>query len=113
MIRIYHNPKCSKSREGLGIIEESGMDFEVVNYMNEPISEEELSSIINLLKIKPMDLVRKNEAIWKEKYQSKKLSGKKLIRVLAKNPQLIERPIVINGSKAVIGRPPVLIKDIL
>ncbi len=106
MIKIYHNNRCSKSRQGLQILEESGKDFEIVKYLENIPSQEELSEIIELLGIKPIELVRKNEAIWKEDYKGKELTDTEVIAAMVKNPKLIERPIIINGDKAVIGRPP-------
>ena len=113
MIQIYHNPRCSKSREGLTLLEESGKDFEVIHYMQEPLEKENLKKIILTLKMDPIDLVRKNETVWKENYQDKSLTDDQILDAMVQNPQLIERPIVVNGDKAVIGRPPVLIKDLL
>ena len=113
MIKIYHNPRCSKSREGFSLLENSGKDFEVVKYLDEPISEEKLKDIIALLGIKPINLVRKSEAIWKSDYKTKELSDNDVIKAMVKHPKLIERPIVINGKKAVIGRPPTNILDII
>ena len=113
MIQIYHNPRCSKSREGLSILEESGKDFEVIPYMQESLNAEDLKKIILTLGMDPIDLVRKNEAVWKENYRDKILTDDQIIEAMVENPQLIERPVVVNGNKAVIGRPPVLIKDIL
>src|SRR5690606_20143107 len=112
-IQIYHNPRCSKRREGLSILEESGKDFEIIDYMNEKVSETDLRELIQKLNIKPIELVRKNEEIWKENYKNKNLTDAEIIKAMSENPKLIERPIVINKGKAVIGRPPVLIKDIL
>ena len=105
MITIYHNPRCSKSRQGLQLLEESGKEFEVVKYLEITPTEKELADIIYLLGIKPIELVRKNEAIWKENYKGKELSDQEIIKAMVQNPKLIERPIVINGNKAVIGRP--------
>ncbi|MEM5566277.1 arsenate reductase (glutaredoxin) [Psychroserpens sp. AS72] len=113
MITILHNPRCSKSREGLNVLENSGKDFEVIKYLDEPISEEELKNIIALLKIKPIELVRKNEAIWKSDFKGKPLTDAQIIKAMVTHPKLIERPIVINGKKAVIGRPSQNILDIL
>lgn len=113
MIKIYHNNRCSKSRCGIEILEESGRDFEVVKYLDNIPSKKELKTIINLLGIKPIDLVRKNEAIWKSDFKGKTLSDTDIIEAMANHPKLIERPIVINGNKAVIGRPPERILDIL
>ena len=112
-MKIYHNPRCGKSREGLSILQESKLPFEIINYLETPLSKKELSKIIKLLGISPIDLVRKNEAVWKENYNEKKLSNAEIITAMVENPKLIERPIVVNNDKAVIGRPPELIKSIL
>lgn len=113
MIEIYHNSRCSKSREGLQILEEAGQEFKIVDYMKEKLSVNELKDLIKKLKIQPMDLVRKNESIWKENFKGKDLTDEEIIRAMAEFSNLIERPIVVKNGKAVIGRPPSLIKDIL
>lgn len=113
MITIYHNPRCSKSRQGLAFLEQSGKPFEVVKYLDTPISEAELKVIIKKLGIKPIDLVRKNEAVWKSDYKSKTLSDDDIIKAILTHPKLIERPIIINGEQAVIGRPTENILQIL
>lgn len=113
MIKIYHNPRCRKSREGLSLLEASGKEFEVVKYLEDVPSEKELRDIIDLLGISPIDLVRKNESIWKENYKGKTLTDDEVVKALAENPKLIERPIIIAGKKAVIGRPPENIKSVL
>ena len=113
MIKIYHNPRCRKSREGLEIIKESGKDFEIVEYLKNVPTKEELISIIKTLNISPTELVRKNETVWKEDYKGKSLSEGKIIEAMIQNPKLIERPIVINQNKAVVGRPPENIKTII
>ena len=113
MIKIYHNNRCSKSRQGLQLLEESGKKFEVVKYLENIPTKEELISIIEKLQIKPIDLVRKNEAIWKENFKGKELSDSEVISAMAQYPKLIERPIVINGNKAAIGRPLENITNIL
>lgn len=113
MIKIYHNPRCTKSRQGLEIVENSGKPFEIIKYLDEHLSAKALKEIINLLGIKPIDLVRKNEAIWKSNYKGKTLNDAQIIDAMVKNPKLIERPIVIRGNKAVIGRPPELILNII
>ncbi|WP_298366553.1 arsenate reductase (glutaredoxin) [uncultured Lutibacter sp.] len=112
-MKIYHNPRCSKSRQGLNILEESKFDFEIIKYLDNPISAEELKEIVKLLNISPIQLVRKNETVWKENYKGKELSDEQIINAMVENPKLIERPIVINNGKAVIGRPPEIIKTIL
>ena len=113
MIIIYHNPRCSKSRETLEILETKKADYKVIKYMDIPLSAEKLGKIIKILKISPEELVRKNEKIWKENFKDLEFTDVELIQVMAKYPQLIERPIVINGDKAVIGRPPKRILDII
>lgn len=112
-IKIYHNPRCRKSREGLQLLENSNQSFEIIKYLDNPLTSDELTSIINLLNIQPIDLVRKNEAIWKEKFKGKSLSNDAIIKAMVDYPKLIERPIVTKGNKAVVGRPPELIKTLL
>lgn len=112
-MKIYHNPRCSKSRQGLAILEASNFNFETIKYLDVKISKPELEEIIQLLGIAPIDLIRKNEAIWKENFKGKKLTNDEIILAMVENPKLIERPIVINNGKAVIGRPPEIIKTIL
>lgn len=113
MITIYHNPRCSKSRQALEILKNSGKDFEIVKYLNDPLSEEKLKQIIAMLKIAPIALVRQNEAIWKSDYKGKDLSNDEIISAMAKHPKLIERPIVLHKDKAIIGRPPAAITTLL
>lgn len=113
MIQIYHNTRCSTSRQGLEFVKDSGKDFEVIEYMKNPLQKEELKDLIQKLKISPIDLIRKKESVWKENYEGKDLSDDELIGLMIEFPNLMERPIVINGQKAVVGRPPALIKDIL
>lgn len=113
MIKIYHNNRCSKSRNGLKLLEESGEKFQIINYLETVPTYTELKKIIDLLGISPIELVRKNESIWKENYKNKTLSDSELITIMIENPKLIERPIIINGNKAVIGRPTEKIIDIL
>ncbi len=105
-IKIYHNPRCSKSRQGLQILKDKGVDFEIVQYLKTPPTKEELKEIIKKLDIKPIDLVRKNEKIWKENYKGKELTDDEIIEAMVKFPKLIERPIVVKEDKAVLGRPP-------
>ena len=113
MIKIYHNTRCKKSREGLEILEESGQKFKIVEYLKTTLSFNELKSIINLLDITPIELIRKNEAIWKDHYKGKILDDDEIIYLMIEYPKLIERPIVINKQKAIIGRPPEDIKQVL
>ena len=105
MIKIYHNPRCRKSREGLQLLKESKQGYKIIEYLKETPSFDELKSIINLLGITPLELIRKNESIWKKNYKGKELTNDEVIRAMTEHPKLIERPIVINKEKAVIGRP--------
>ncbi len=113
MITIYHNPRCQKSREGLKFLQQSGQDFKVIEYLKAPFSEEELRSILSKLQIKPLDLIRKNEAIWKSDFRGKPLTDNQIIQAMLHYPKLIERPIIANETLAIIGRPVDKIQDIL
>lgn len=110
---IYHNPRCSKSREALCMLEEQGENVKIVKYLDDVPSIKQLEDLIKMLGIKPIQLVRINEAIWKENYKGKELSDAEVIQAMHENPRLIERPIVVKDGKASIGRPPSLILDIL
>ncbi len=112
-ITIYHNNRCSKSRCALGILEEKGVDFEVREYLKEVPTVEELSVVLKKLGIKPEDLVRKNEAIYKDNYKGKTFSEEEWLQILTENPKLIQRPIVIKGDKAVIARPAEKLDEVL
>ncbi|RRQ48771.1 arsenate reductase (glutaredoxin) [Maribacter algicola] len=113
MIKIYHNPRCRKSREGLEILENSGKEFEVIKYMEEVPSKEELRKVLHCLGITAENLVRKNEAVWKEKYRNRLLTQEEILDAMIENPKLIERPIVIKNNTAIIGRPPENIKNLI
>lgn len=103
--KIYHNPRCRKSREGLQLLEEKGIEFEIIKYVDTPPSRAELKRILDLLEMQPMDLIRTNEKIWKENFKGRKLGDEELIQAMHQHPKLIERPIVIHQNKAVVGRP--------
>ena len=105
MIKIYHNPRCRKSREGLALLESKNVEFEIVKYLENPIDFDELKGIIDLLDISPIELVRKTEKIWKDNFKGKDLSDSEIIKAMVDYPKLIERPIVVSENKAVIGRP--------
>lgn len=112
-MKIYHNPRCSKSRESLHLLEEKGVKVKVIHYLKTPPTREELEEIIQKMGIQPLDLIRKNEAIFKENYKGKILSDNDWIEAMMAHPKLIERPIFVNGKKAIIGRPPSLVLTIL
>lgn len=113
MITVYHNPRCSKSREGLALVQSSGKDFFVREYLKTPLSEDELQKLIEKLGISPRDLVRANEEIWKKEFKNKELSSEDIMSALIKYPKLIERPIIENEDKAVVGRPSSKISELL
>ncbi len=113
MTKIFHNPRCSKSRQTLQLLEDKNESVEVVEYLNSPPTVSELKDIVNLLGIKPEQLLRKGEAIFKEEFKGKELSDDEWIEAMVANPKLIERPIVIKNGKAALGRPPENVLDIL
>ena len=104
-MKIYHNPRCRKSREGVKYLESKKINFEVIDYIKNNLSSEQIRNILKKLQLKPIELVRKNEAIWKEKYKGKDFSDEQLIKILSNEPKLIERPIIVSEKLAVIGRP--------
>ena len=105
-MKIYHNPKCSKSRQTLALVEEKTKSIEIVEYLKNPLSAEEITVLLSQINIKPIELVRTQETTWKENYKGKELTETEIINAMAENPKLIERPIVVKNNKAVIGRPP-------
>ncbi|MEX0313921.1 MAG: arsenate reductase (glutaredoxin) [Allomuricauda sp.] len=113
MIKIYHNPRCTKSRQGLEYLEKAGVEFEVVRYLDTIPTKDELKQIIEYLGITPEELVRKNEKVWKENYKGKTLSDDDIVNAMIENPKLIERPIIIKDKKAVIARPTENIDELL
>lgn len=107
MTTIYHNPRCSKSRATLELLESQGIDAEIILYLEQPPDATTLSSIIEKLGCSVKDIIRKGENIYSELGLSEKtLSDEELIDIVTKNPKLLERPIVVNGDKAAVGRPP-------
>jgi len=110
---IYHNPRCSKSRQTLQLIEEKGITPEVVLYLNDIPSKSDLKTILKKLNISAEQLIRKGEKDYKENFKGKDLSEDEWIDAMIKFPKLIERPIVVKGEKAVIGRPPESVLEII
>lgn len=105
MTIIYHNPRCSKSRNALALLKEKNEEIEIIEYLKTSPTTEELTKVIELLGISPLELIRTNEKTFKENYQNTNLSDEEWIEVMVKNPILIERPVVIKGDQAAIGRP--------
>jgi len=112
-MKIYHNPRCSKSRQGLSILKDANVEFEIIEYLKTPLSKKEITEIVGKLNIDPIDLIRKNETDWKENFKGKEMTNEQVIDAMVAYPKLIERPIVIQGNKAVIGRPPEKIVSLL
>ena len=113
MMKIYHNPRCTKSRQTLELIRTAGIEPEIIEYLNDVPSEAELKELIALLGIKPYDLLRRGEADFKDHFKGKDLSDDEWIAAMVKYPKLIERPIVVKQKKAVLGRPPENVKTLL
>jgi len=113
MIKIYHNPRCRKSRETLEIIRQAGHEPQIIEYLQNPPSETELKDMLEKMGKKPEEIIRKGEDIFKTNFKGKSLSDDEWITVLVENPKLIERPVVVNGEKVTLGRPPENVKLIL
>ena len=113
-VKIYHNPRCSKSRQTLSILQEHGLQPQIIEYLQHPPSKAQLKQILSLLGMQPRDLMRKKEPEYKQ-YQldDPQLNDEQLIEAMIQHPKLIERPIVVNGGKAVLGRPPENVLEIL
>ena len=112
--KYYHNPRCSKSRQGLEVLEKRNVSFEIVEYLKSGISQSEFLDIIKKSGLKPLDgLVRTKESLFKELgLKGKDLTSKEWAKVISENPKLLERPILVTDRKAVIGRPPENFKNI-
>ncbi len=110
---IYHNPKCTKSRATLALLQERGIEPTVIEYLKTPPTAPELKAIIGKLGITPEQLVRKGENVYKEKFAGQKLTDAQWVEAMVNNPILIERPIVVSGKRAVLGRPPENVGELL
>lgn len=110
---IYHNPRCGKSRATLALLEEAGIEPRIIEYLKTPPSAAELKALIGKLGIEPEQLVRKGEDVYKAKYAGRKLTDAQWIQAMVEDPILIERPIVVQGARAVLGRPPENVKELL
>jgi arsenate reductase len=112
-VTIYHNPKCTKSRGTLALLQERGIEPRIVEYLKSTPTAAELRAIVDKLGIKPEQLVRRGEDIYKSKYAGKTLTDAQWIEAMVRDPILIERPIVVRGNRAVIGRPPENVQQLL
>ncbi|WP_258103644.1 arsenate reductase (glutaredoxin) [Marinoscillum sp. MHG1-6] len=113
MITIYHNPRCMKSRETLALLEEKSEEIKIVEYLKEPPTKQQLKEILAMLGISPAKLIRKTEPDYKNNFKGKDLTDEQWIDAMLEYPKLIERPIVIKGKKAALGRPPEQVLEIL
>ena len=104
MLQVLHNPRCGKSRNCLAFLNDSAKKYEIINYLEKPLTAAELKALLKKLDLKPIAIVRQKEAVWIENYKGKTLSDAAIIQAIAKHPILLERPIVIDGDKAIIGR---------
>lgn len=104
MIQVYHNPRCGKSRNCLLFLKDSNAEFEIINYLETPPTFAELKVLLKKLNFTPTELVRQKEKIWIETFKRETLTPDEVIQAMVDNPILIERPIVVNGNKATIGR---------
>ncbi len=112
-ITIYHNPRCSKSRQTLALIEEQGIKLDIIEYLNSPPSEAERESILTKLGKEPAELLRTGEDEFQQYFKGHDLSRAEAISLMVQHPKVIERPIVVNGDRAAVGRPPESVLDIL
>lgn len=104
MIKVYHNPRCSKSRAALQWLEEHQLPYEVVKYLDEGLRPDELEELLDLLDLSAAELIRTNEAIWKERFADLDLNEDELIMVMVEEPRLMQRPIVVKEDRALLAR---------
>ncbi len=112
-IQILYNPRCSKCREALSFLQNENCEIDVKEYLKDNLTKKELKDILSKLGLKAFDIVRQKEDLFLKKFKGKKFTNEEWIQLLLENPTLIERPIVIDGYKAIIGRPPELVIDLL
>ncbi len=105
MVTIYHNPRCKKSRAGLQYLQSKTDDIQIVEYLKNPLTEEELKKLLMLLNKKPQEMIRTQETVYKQNFKGKNFTDDEWIKIMVENPKLIKRPIVVKGNKAVWGDP--------
>ena len=111
-IKIYHNPRCSKSRQALELVKSKASEFEIIEYLKNPLKFEEITLLLSQLNITPIELIRIQESIWKENYNGKEMHDDEIINVIVNHPKLMERPIITTNKKTIIGRPPENVLDL-
>lgn len=112
-MKYYHNPRCAKSRSGLALLEEKGVRPEIIEYVKEPLRPDELDELLGKLNMSAAELIRTKEKVWKEEFKDKELTEDELILAMIEYPNLMERPILEKGDKAVVGRPTEKLLEIL
>lgn len=112
-MKIYHNPRCTKSRETLALIKNAGIEVDIVEYLKDIPTRSELEMILSKLNLKPSQLLRKGEKIYKERFKDSIFTEEEWITIMLEYPKLIERPIVVHDNKAIIGRPPENVNELL
>jgi arsenate reductase len=112
-VKVYHNARCSKSRQACSILSEKGIRSEIIEYLKTPPSQKEIKDLLKMLGMNAEELVRKGESLFKEKFAGKHLTETQWIKILSENPILMERPIIVNGKSAVIGRPPERVLELI
>ncbi|MCF6170003.1 MAG: arsenate reductase (glutaredoxin) [Bacteroidales bacterium] len=105
MLKVYHNPRCKKSRAGLQFVKNKTSEFEVVEYLKNPITESEMKALLMKLNKKPLEMIRTQEAIYKSDFKGKNFTDDEWVKIMLENPRLIKRPIVVKGNKAIWGDP--------
>lgn len=104
-MKIYHNPRCSKSRAGLEHLQTKGVETEIIDYLKNPLTVKELTELFKKLGKSPEEMIRKHEDLYKKEYKDKKFSDEEWIKIIAENPKLLHRPIIVKGNTAVWGQP--------
>lgn len=112
-MKIYHNPRCRKSREGLKYIQDKGIDVQIIDYLKNPVSFNELQEIVMKLGTKPIDIIRTQEEYYKKNLKGLNFTDEEWLKIIIENPKLLQRPIVVEKHKAVIGQPPENINQLL
>ena len=112
-VQIIHNNRCSKSRTALNLLTENGIEPEVIKYLDNPLTKDELREVLKKLDVPAFQIIREGEAVFKENFKGKDLSEEEWIDAMVSYPKLIERPIIVKGDKAVVGRPPENVLDLI
>lgn len=113
MITIYHNPRCRKSRAGLEYLKTKNLDFEIREYLKNPLSKSELKEIMTKLNLKPHDIIRTQEEVYRKNFKKRDFTDGEWLEIITENPKLLQRPVVVKDYKAVLAQPPEKIDELL